>query len=55
MKLGRDLRCQNCREVPGVSECGARGGTMEALTLTVVCHDGTPPLTATAHATRGGR
>ena len=44
MKLGRDLRCRNCRDVPGVSESGGRGpgGTMEALTLTVVCHEGTP-------------
>jgi len=44
MKLGRDLRCHNCRDVPGVSEGGGRdpGGTMEALTLTVVCHEGTP-------------
>jgi hypothetical protein len=43
MKLGRDLRCHNCRDVPGGSEGGGRGpgGTMEALTLTVVCHEGT--------------
>ncbi len=34
MKLGCDPRCHNCRDVPG--------GTMEALTLTVVCHEGTP-------------
>jgi hypothetical protein len=48
MKLGRDLRCHNCRDVPGGSEGGGRGpgGTMEALTLTVVCHEGRPP----AHA-----
>jgi hypothetical protein len=24
MKLGRDLRCHNCRDVPGVSEGGGR-------------------------------
>ena len=45
MKLGRDLRCHNCRDVPGVSESSGQGpgGTMEALTLTVVCHEGRPP------------
>jgi hypothetical protein len=44
MKLGRDLRCHNCRDVPGGSEGGGRdpGGTMEALTFTVVCREGTP-------------
>ena len=43
MKLGCDLRCHICRDVPGGSEGGGRdpGGTMDALTLTVVCHEGT--------------
>jgi len=48
MKLGRDLGCHNCRDVPGGSEGGGRGpgGTMEALTLAVVCHEGRPPVHA---------
>ena len=48
MKLGRDLRCHNCCDVPGGSEGGGRGpgGTMEAPTLTVVCHEGRPPVHA---------
>jgi DDE_Tnp_1-associated len=57
MKLGRDLRWHNCRDVPGGFEGGGwgTGGTMELLTLTVVCQGDARPLMPSSSLTAAAR